>query len=180
MTRPDITYVVHGVSHFVSDSRRPHLSAFHRILCYIRGTSIRGLFFDSTSSLDLSAYADADWAGDPNTCRSTIGYCVFLGSSLISWKTKKQDIVSKSSSKDEYRATSSVDSEIVWIHALFNEFGISISNPTPLYADNQSAIKIACNPIFHKRTKHINLDCHYVHDGYLDGTLSLPYISSTA
>ncbi|XP_020522160.1 uncharacterized protein LOC110007157 [Amborella trichopoda] len=95
VTRPDIAYDVHVVSQFVSNPRRLHLSAVNRILRYVRGTSIRGLFFDSTSSLDLSAYADADWASDPDTCRFTTGYCVFLGSSLISWKSKKHDIVSK-------------------------------------------------------------------------------------
>ncbi|XP_020520275.1 uncharacterized protein LOC110006867 [Amborella trichopoda] len=95
MTRPDIAYVVHVMSQFVSDPRQLHLSAVHLILCYVRGTSIRGLFFDSTSSLDLSAYADVDWAGYSDTCRSTTRYCVFLGSSLNSWKSKKHDTVSK-------------------------------------------------------------------------------------
>ncbi|XP_020526104.1 uncharacterized protein LOC110007719 [Amborella trichopoda] len=180
MTRPDIAYVVHVVNQFISDPRRLHLSTLHPILYYVRGTSIRGLFFDSTSSLDLSAYADADWAGDLDTCRSTTGYCVFLGSSLISWKSKKHDTISKLSIEVEYRAMSSVANEIVWVRALLNEFGISISNPTPLYADNQSVIKIVSNPVFHERTKHINIDCHYICDRYLDDTLSLLYVSSTA
>ncbi|XP_011620522.1 uncharacterized protein LOC105420069 [Amborella trichopoda] len=92
---------------------------------------------------------------------------------------QEKNTVSKSSTEAEYRAMSSIASEIVWVRALLNEFGISTSNPTPLYANNQSVIKIASNPVFHERIKHITVDCHYVCDRYLDGTLSLPYVSST-
>ncbi|KAK2966046.1 hypothetical protein RJ640_001980 [Escallonia rubra] len=178
MTRPDISYAVNTVSQFVSDPRRLHLAAVHRIIHYLRGTLSRGLFFSSYSSLDLRAYADADWAGCLNTRRSTTGWCVFLGESLISWKCKKQNTVSKSSTEAEYRAMSSACSEISWLRGLLQDLHINIVTPTPLYADNTSAIRIASNPVFHERTKDIEVDCHFIRDKYLDGVISLPYVAS--
>ncbi|KAK3027747.1 hypothetical protein RJ639_042487 [Escallonia herrerae] len=112
MTRPDISYAVNTVSQFVSDLRRLHLAAVHQIIHYLRGTLSRGLFFSSHSSLDLRAYADANWAGCLNTRHSTTRWCVFFGESLITWKCKKQNTISKSSTEAEYRAMSSACSEI--------------------------------------------------------------------
>ncbi|XP_059630984.1 uncharacterized mitochondrial protein AtMg00810-like [Cornus florida] len=115
MTRPDVSHAVQIVSQFVSNPHKPHLAAVHRILCYIQGTMDRGLFYSSTSSLELRCYADADWAGCQDTRRSTTGWCMFLGSSLISWKCNKQPTVSKSSAEVENRSMSSASSEVIWL-----------------------------------------------------------------
>ncbi|KAL9365825.1 hypothetical protein Peur_043698 [Populus x canadensis] len=113
ITRPDISYVVHTVSKFMQAPRHLHLSVVRHIIRYIFGTPSRGLFFPTGSSLQLQAYSNADWAGCPDTMKSTIGWCMFLGDALISWKCKKQDNVSKSSTKAEYRAMFVACSEII-------------------------------------------------------------------
>ena len=157
MTRPNIAYAVQVVNQFVSSPHKNHLSAVHRLLRYFKGTMSRGFFYSSTSSLSLQGYTDADWAGCPDTQQSTIGWCMFLGSSTISCKCKKQPTVSTSSAEAEYRAISSASSEIVWLRCLLKEFGVLLQKPTPLFADNTSAIQIAQNPVFHERTKHIDV-----------------------
>ncbi|CAJ2637857.1 unnamed protein product [Trifolium pratense] len=149
ITRPDIAYAVHV-----------------------------SLLFPSSSSLELCAYSDADWAGDPIDRKSTTGFCIFLGDSLISWKSKKQDIVSRSSTEAEYRAMASTTTEIVWLRWLLSDMGISLSQPTPMYCDNKSAIQIAHNSVFHERTKHIEIDCHFTRHHLQHGTITLPFISS--
>ena len=111
--RPDISYVVHLASQFMSSPRHLHLAAVRRIIFYLRGSPTLGLLFPIGFSLQLFAYSDADWVGCPDTRRSTTGWCMFLGDALISWKCKKQDRVSKFSTEAEYRAISTACSEIV-------------------------------------------------------------------
>lgn len=127
ITHPDISFIVQQVSQFMQKPHHLHLAVVHRIIRYLRGTSYRGLFFPADSPLRLVAYSDADWAGCPNTRRSVTGWCMFLGNSLISWKSKKQDRVSKSSTESEYRAMSAACSEIVWLRGLLAELGFSQS-----------------------------------------------------
>ncbi|KAJ0981894.1 hypothetical protein J5N97_010149 [Dioscorea zingiberensis] len=102
ITRPDIAYVVHVVNQFVTSPTSVHWAAVLRILRYLRGTQFQSLLFPSSSSLELRAYSDADWAGDSTDRKSTTGFCIFLGDSLISWKSKKQPIVSRSSTEAEF------------------------------------------------------------------------------
>ncbi|BFG20903.1 hypothetical protein CerSpe_071770 [Prunus speciosa] len=179
ITRPDISYAVHTVSKFMQAPRHLHLSAVRRIIRYILGTPTRGLFFPSDSSLQLQAYSDADWAGCPDTRKSTTGWCMFLGGALISWKCKKQDNVSKSSTEAKYRAMSAACSEIIWLRGLLTELSFSPVHPTPLHADNTSAIQIAANPVYHERTKHIEVDCHSIREAYYHHVITLPHISTT-
>ncbi|XP_042987265.1 secreted RxLR effector protein 161-like [Carya illinoinensis] len=177
-TRPDISYAVHQVSQFMSSPWHLHLAAVRRIICYLRGSPTRGLFFPTGSSLQLVAYSDADWTGCLDTRRSTTGWCMFLGDALISWRCKKQDRVSKSSTEAEYCAMSTACSEIVWLCGLLEELGFPQTTSTPLHVDNISAIQIATNPVFHERTKHIEVDCHYIRDTLESRVISLPHISS--
>ena len=111
--------------------------------------------------------------------RSTTGFCIFLGDSLISWKSKKQKTVTLSTVKAEYGVMSSIAKEVIWLHQLLIDFGVSVTTLTPIYGDNQSAIKIADNPVFYERTKHLEVELHFVRRHYLVGTLSLPYLAST-
>eukprot|EP00268_Persea_americana_P059265 TRINITY_DN7252_c0_g2_i3.p1 TRINITY_DN7252_c0_g2~~TRINITY_DN7252_c0_g2_i3.p1 ORF type:complete len:904 (-),score=94.40 TRINITY_DN7252_c0_g2_i3:300-3011(-) len=178
ITRPDLSYAVNLVSQFMTAPRHHHLAAVKRIIRYIIGTSTRGLFFPVGTPLTLTAYSDADWAGCPDTRRSTTGWCVYLGDALISWKCKKQDKVSKSSTESEYRAMSSACSEILWLRGLLSELGFYQTTPTPLHADNTSAIRITENPVFHERTKHIEVDCHFIRDEYDRKVITLPHIST--
>ncbi|XP_068645285.1 uncharacterized mitochondrial protein AtMg00810-like [Aristolochia californica] len=180
VTRPDISYAVHVVSQFASTPRTTHWTAVLRILHYLRGTVHRGLLFSSTSDLVLTGYSDADWAGDPTDQKSTTGYCIFLGNSLVAWKSKKQSVVSCSSAVAEYRAMATTTAELIWFLRLLEELGFHQLSATPIFCDNQSAIQIAKNPVFHERTKHIEIECHFVRHHYLQGSLTLPQVSSTS
>ena len=177
-TRPDISYVVHQVSQFMSSPWHLHLAAVRRIIRYLRESPTRGLFFPTDTSPQLVAYSDADWVGCLDTHRSTTGWCMFLGNALISWRCKKQDRVSKSSIEAEYCAMSTACSEIVWLRGLLKELRFPHTTSTPFHADNTNAIQIATNPVFHECTKNIEVDCHSIRDTLESRVISLPHISS--
>eukprot|EP00257_Ricinus_communis_P013579 XP_015571049.1 uncharacterized protein LOC107260820 [Ricinus communis] len=160
ITHPDITFIVHIVSQFVISHTTVHWAVVLCILRYLRGTQFQTLLLSSTSSLELCAYFDAYWAGDPTDRKSTTEFCIFLGDSLISWKSKKQDIISRSSMEAEYRPMASTTCEIVWLRWLLADMGVSLRQPTPLHCDDKSAIQIAHNSVFHEQTKHIEIDCY--------------------
>uniref|UniRef100_A0A2N9GWX8 Integrase catalytic domain-containing protein n=1 Tax=Fagus sylvatica TaxID=28930 RepID=A0A2N9GWX8_FAGSY len=143
-TRPDISFSVHQVCQYMSAPTTIHLAAAKRILRYLR-----------------------DWAGDPDDRRSTSGYLVYLGSNPITWSAKKQPTVSRSSTESEYRALAIASAELCWIRALLKDLGIYLSQPPLLWCDNVSALAIASNPVFHARTKHIEVDFHFVRERVL-------------
>ncbi|GMJ05094.1 cysteine-rich RLK (RECEPTOR-like protein kinase) 8 [Hibiscus trionum] len=176
-TRPDITYAVHLLSQFVSMPRTPHLHAAHHLLSYIKKAPGLGLFFSSKSSLQLSCFVDSDYSACPDTRRSITGFCTYLGANLISWKSKKQHTVRRSSCEAEYRAMATATCELVWLAALLSSFCID-APPVFLYCDNQAAIHLASNQVFHERTKHIEVDCHFVREKLNSGFLKLFHVRS--
>ncbi|CAM8909312.1 unnamed protein product [Rhodiola kirilowii] len=178
ITRPDLSHAVHILSQFMNEPNTDHLKAANRVLRYIKGAPAQGIFFSSTLQLQMSAYCDADWAACPKTRRSVTGFCIVIGESLVSWRTKKQAIVSRSSVESEYRAMAAVCTEVIWLLRLFFEMHASISTPIKLYCDNQAALHIAKNPVFHERTKHIELDCHFVRH-YINNLTILPVYIQT-
>ena len=119
-------------------------------------------FYSTHSPLILRAFFDVNWEGDPTDRRSTTSYYFFLGSSLISWQSKKQTLVARSSIEVEYRALTDTTSKFLWILWLLKDLSVSTSSVTPLYCDNQSAINIVHNNVFHEWTKHIEIDCHFI------------------
>ncbi|WVZ83338.1 hypothetical protein U9M48_030497 [Paspalum notatum var. saurae] len=176
--RPDISYSVHILSQFVSAPTQLHYSHLLRVLCYLRGTMSRRLFFLRSSSLQLQAYCDATWASDSFDRRSLSAYCVFLGGFLIAWKTKKQTAVSRSSTEAELRAMALVTAEVTWLRWLLADFGVSVSIPTPLLTDSTGAISIARDPVKHELTKHIGVDAYYTRAQVQDGVVTLRYVPS--
>jgi len=125
------------------------------------------------SSLDLRAYND--WNGDPNDRKSTTRWCIILSDLLISWKSKKQDVTSRSSEEAKYHAMALTTYKIIWLHWLLTDMGVYLKDPTPLHCDNRSVIHIARNFVFHERTKHIETNYHFTcHYLQLD-TISLPF-----
>ncbi|XP_047310872.1 secreted RxLR effector protein 161-like [Impatiens glandulifera] len=126
VTRPNIAHVVHVVSQFVTAPTTAHWDDVLRILKYLHGTQFHSLMFPSTPSLKLRAYSDADWAGDSTDRKATTGYCIFIGDSLISWNSKKQDVICRSSTEAEYRVMTSSTCEIVWLHRLLTNMGEGI------------------------------------------------------
>ncbi|XP_052107967.1 uncharacterized mitochondrial protein AtMg00810-like [Arachis duranensis] len=173
VTRPDIAYPVHVLSQFLSAPRTTHYAAVLRILRYVKGTLFHGLYFSAHSSLTLQAYSDADWAGDPTDRRSTTGYCLFLGDALISWRAKKQTFTARSSTEAEYRALADTTAEVLSVRWLLEDLGAPQSTPTDVFCDNRSAIQIAHNDVFHERTKHIEIDCHFVRQRILINAIRL-------
>ena len=146
------------------DPREAHLQLVKRILRYIKGTAHLGLQLYIGSSTDLVAYSDADWAGCPDTRKSTSGFCVFLGTNLVSWSSKHQPTVSRSSAEAEYRAVANCVAESVWLRQLLCELHQPPTKATIVYCDNISATYLSSNHVQHQRTKHIEIDLHFVRD----------------
>ncbi|XP_020219731.1 uncharacterized protein LOC109802735 [Cajanus cajan] len=143
ISRPDISYTSHKLGQFIFDPHSGHMDAAHMLLRYLKHTVGRGILFKTNSDTKLHAYLDADWGSYIDSRRSTTGFCVFLGNSLVSWKAKRHNTVSKSSAKVEYRSLAS------------------------------AAIHIASNHTYHERTKHLEIDLHYVKEQVDKGALKL-------
>jgi hypothetical protein len=178
VTRPDIAHAVHILSQFVSTPTSVHYGHLLRVLRYLRGTSTRCLFYAQSSPLKLYAYSDATWASDVNDRCSVTGYCIFLGSSLIAWKSKKQVAVSRSSNEAELRAIATTTAEIVWLRWLLADFGIVCDSSTPLLCDNTGAIQIANDPVKHDLQKHIGVDAFFTRSHCRQKTITLQYVPS--
>ncbi|KAL0305526.1 UNVERIFIED_CONTAM: Retrovirus-related Pol polyprotein from transposon RE2 [Sesamum radiatum] len=177
-TRPDLSFAVQQLSQFLQHPTDQHWTAALHIVRYLKGAPDTGLFFPASNSLHLSAYTDADWGACVDSRRSVTGYCVFLGSSLISWKSKKQNTVSRSSAEAEYRAMAATVCELQWISFLLRDLCVPVATPIPFWCDNQAALHITANPVFHERTKHLDIDCHVVRDQYKAGFISPSFVSS--
>ncbi|CAA7015691.1 unnamed protein product [Microthlaspi erraticum] len=159
--------------------REPHFNALKRILRYIKGTITQGLHITPSNTTTLTAYTDADWAGCPNTRRSTSGYCLYLGDNLISWSSKRQQTVSRSSAKAEYRGVANAVAETVWVRNLLLEIHCPITTATLVYCDNVSAVYLSTNPIQHQRTKHVVIDIHFVREKVALGQVRVLHVPSS-
>jgi hypothetical protein len=171
--RLDILYSVHILSQFVSASTQIHYSHILHVMHYLRGTISRRLFFPRSSSLQLHAYCDATWSSDPSDHHSLFAYCIFLGGFLIAWMTKKQVAVSRSSAKTELRAMTLVTVGVTWLRWLLEDFGVSISMPTPLLSDITWVIIITRDLVKHELTKHVGVDAHFTRSNIQDVVVAL-------
>ncbi|CAL9236801.1 unnamed protein product [Arabidopsis halleri] len=177
LTRPDIQFAVNYVC---QKMHQPTLSDFHllkRILRYIRGTTTMGINYSrGESSAVLTAYSDSDWENCKGTRRSVGGFCTFMGRNLISWSSKKQPTVSRSSTEAEYRSLTDTACEIKWMSTVLRELGIPLQYTPQLFCDNLSAVYFTANPAFHARTKHFDIDYHYVRERVALKTLIVKHI----
>ena len=162
VTCPDITYVVGVVSQYMHAPRQPHYEAIYRILRYLKSAPRRGLLYKPSASLFVVGFSDADWAGSCSDRRSTSGYCTFVGGNLVTWHSKKQNVVARSSAEAKYCAMTHTASKMLWVCSLLHDLGIDVPTPMEMFCDNQTAIFITNNLVFHERTKHIEVDCHFI------------------
>ncbi|KAL6289760.1 hypothetical protein ACE6H2_007270 [Prunus campanulata] len=176
-TRPDISYSVNQVCQFLHAPTTTHLTAVKRILRYLKATPDYGLPIHKGEP-HLTAFCDADWAGDPNDRRSTTGSCIFLGANLISWSAKKQTTVARSSTEAEYRALATTTADVLWICSLLKELHVFLNHPPLFHCDNISAIALAANPIFHARTKHIEVDYHFIRHLVTSRAIAIQHLPS--
>ncbi|RVW41864.1 Retrovirus-related Pol polyprotein from transposon RE1 [Vitis vinifera] len=153
-----------------------HVAA-KRVLRYLKGTIDLGLWY-TKGEQTLQAFCDSDWAGNPDDRRSTIGYGIFFGSCLISWTAKKQSVVARSSIEAEYRALAITIAELYWIRMLLKELHISLPTVPTIWCDNNGTLALASNPVFHARTKHIEVDFHFIREKVANRDISLQFIGS--
>jgi hypothetical protein len=176
-TRPDIAFAVNCVCQFMHQPSTIHFAAAKRILHYLKGTLDKGILFQP-GPLALTAFTDADWAGDASDRRSTSGVVIFLGNNPITWLSKKQHTVSRSSTEAEYRSLATGAAELAWLRQVLCDLQLYLPSAPLIWCDNTSALALASNPVFHGRTKHIEVDYHFVRERVVRGDLSLQFIST--
>ena len=173
LTRPDIAYSVGVVSRYMSNPKKPHLNAVRCILRYVKGTINFGILYKRTKDCQISGYCDADYAGDYDTQRSTTGYWISLGSGVISWCNKRQPTVALSSTEAKYRSATMAAQESTCLKQLMNDLHQPIEYQVRIFCDNLSSICLAENPVFHARTKHIEVHYHYIREKVLEGEIEM-------
>jgi hypothetical protein len=162
-TRPDIAFAVTKLSQHAANPTEEHLSKALYICRYLLGSANYAMVLNGPSNGGLMAYADSDWASDPNTRKSTTGYMVKLAGAVFSWSSRAQKTIALSSTEAEYMSLSDTCRQLLWVKSLMSELGIELS-PIPLFGDNQGAIFLASNPVQEKRIKHIDLRYHFIRD----------------
>jgi len=176
VSRPDITYAVNKMAQFNSAYNEKHFHHAKQILSYLKGTRNYVLQL-AGMNLCLNGFTDSDWAGDTNDRHSTTGYAFFLGDGLINWVSEKQRVISLSSTEAEYISLSQGAKEAIWLRSFLEEIEIQDGTvPTNIFVDNTSAISLAKNPVFHKRSKHIQVRYHHIRELVSEGQINIEYV----
>jgi histone deacetylase 1/2 len=155
-----------------------HLQHLKRILRYLKTTINHCILLQPTTSHNLIAYSDADWGGNPDDRTSTSAYIIFLGCNPISWLSKQQRTVARSSSEAEYRAVATTTAEVMWLTNLLSELRVPMANPPKILCDNVGATYLCANPVLHSRMKHISMDYHFVREQVQAKQLQVSHVST--
>nr|AFP55578.1 copia-type polyprotein [Rosa rugosa] len=177
-TRPDLIYVVCLISRFMAHPREAHLSAAKRVLRYLKGTTELGVFYRRGVDDELVGYTDSDYAGDMDGKRSTSGFVFMLSGGAVSWSSRKQHVVTLSTTEAEYVAAAGCACQSVWMRRVLNKLGYSQCKCVTMFCDNSSTIKLSKNPVFHGRSKHIDVRFHFLRDLTKDGVVELKFYGS--
>lgn len=178
LTRPDISYAVNRLSQFMHKPTSDYWLAVKRLLRYLSGILSHKIFLRRQPNSTLHAFSNADWAGGSDDYVSTNGFLVYLGSHPVSWSSRKQKSVARSSTEAEYRAFANISAELRWIFSLLTEFEINITTTPTVYCDNVGATYLCQNPVFHSRMKHIAIDYHFVRGQIQYGVLRISHVST--
>lgn len=178
VTRPELSYVIHILSQFMTAPQEEHWNAALRVVRYLKNSPGQGILLRADTELKLTAWCDSYWGSCPITNRSLTGWFIQLGGSPVSWKTKKQDVVSRSSCEAEYRAMADTVSELLWFRQIRPAMGIECTDPIVLYSNSLSVINLAANLVYHARTKHVGNGCHFIRDEIIRGTIATKHVST--
>eukprot|EP00268_Persea_americana_P058474 TRINITY_DN70731_c0_g1_i1.p1 TRINITY_DN70731_c0_g1~~TRINITY_DN70731_c0_g1_i1.p1 ORF type:complete len:196 (+),score=22.87 TRINITY_DN70731_c0_g1_i1:1-588(+) len=160
------------------DPYKPHMDAVDHILRYLKSAPGKGLIFTKHNHMKVEGYTDANWAGSADDRRSTLGYFTFVGGNPVTWRSKKQPIVARSSAEAEYRGMAFGVCELLWLRNLLKDLRAGSKEAMKLYCDNTLAIKIAYNPVQHDRTKHVKIDRHFIKKKIDAGIITFPFVKS--
>ena len=181
-TRPDIAYAVQALGRHLQASGAEHVNAAKRVLRYLKGTRELGIKFSAAGSRaaggELVGYSDSDWGGDIDTRRSTTGYLFTMAGAGVSWKSRLQPTVALSSTEAEYMALCAATQEAVYMRQLLTDLGREPQGPTVIFEDNQGCIALVGNPVYHKRTKHIDVRYHFTRERVESGEVLLTYVAT--
>ncbi|RVW73403.1 Retrovirus-related Pol polyprotein from transposon RE1 [Vitis vinifera] len=178
-TQPDIAFAVSVVSQFMHSPYEKHLEVVYQILRYLKSTPGKGLFFMKNEQRGVEAYTDVDWFGLVTDRRSTTGYYTFVWGNLVTWRSKKQSVMARSSAEAEFSAMSHGICEMLWLKRVLEELRQPIEGTMKLYCDNKAAISIAHNPIQHDKTKHVEIDRQSIKEKLETGVLCMPFVPTT-
>jgi hypothetical protein len=178
LTWPNLAFAVNKVCQLLSAPTDVHWEAVKRIMCFVKGTVVTGQKFRKSPSTLLSIFTNADWVGCVDDQRSTRGFVVFFGPNLISWSARKQPTVSRSSTEVEYKALTNGTAEGVWLQSLLKELHVNQPRPPVLWCDNLGTTYLSSNPLFNARTKHIEVDFHFIWEKVAMGALNVRAIAS--
>ena len=178
-TRPDLIYVVCLLSRYMADPYEQHMKAAKRVLRYLKDTLGFGVFYKRKEVSELMVYTDSDYAGDIDDRRSTSGYAFLLSGGAVAWASKKQPVVTLSTTEAEFVAAAFCACQCVWMRRILEEFGLAQSGSTTIMCDNSSAIKLSKNPVLHGRSKHIDVRFHFLRDLTKDGVVKLVHCGTS-
>ena len=176
--RPDVGFAANALAQVAHRPRERHWKAALHCLRYLAGTPDLALYFSAEQGLSLVGYTDSDFAGCIGSRKSTTGWLFRLAGSPVCWKSKKQSVITLSSTEAEYRALTSATQEVMWLRQLLVELGVLVSHATPLYCDNESAIRISRDPVHRSRTRHVALSFLFVRQEQRAGTIRVTPIRS--